>query len=233
MPAESLDDCLRLARARLYPSISSPNYLVLRRRREIFLRWIANLPGTDWQVLDVGGRYQPYRPLLEGKTKSYIAIDIQQTPLVSVVAQGEQLPFATETFDLIIATQVFDCFQSPMIAATEVHRVLKPGGCLFMSVPSFAPRFADVERWRFLPAGLKTLLGAFSSVEIVAEVRSIGTLFRTLNLYFSMSARSGWLQAALHHSVVPTLNLIGWQLEKMIPLRNDQFTANYSVLATK
>jgi SAM-dependent methyltransferase len=233
MVAESLEDCLRLAHDRLYPYIFNPNFLVLRKRRQIFERWLAKVPGSEWRVLDIGGRYQPYRPLLKDKVKHYIAVDIQQTPLVNVVAHGEMLPFANESFDLVIATQVFDCFPSPQIAAAEVHRVLKSGGCLFMSVPSFAPRFADVERWRYLPTGLRDLLSAFSALEIFPEGNSVGGLFRTLNLYLSMFARPSWLRAVVSHSAIPVFNAVGLSFEKLVPIRNDQFTANYSVLATK
>lgn len=233
MAAESLEDCARLAHDRLYPSIFNPNFLLLRKRRQIFSRWIAKFAGTDWQVLDVGGRYQPYRPLFKDKVRQYIAVDIQQTELVNVVAHGELLPFANESFDLVIATQVFDCFPSPHIAAAEVHRVLKAGGCLLMSVPSFAPRFADVERWRYLPAGLRDLLSSFSTIEILPELNSVGTFFRTFSLYLSMFARTSWLRTIVNHSAVPALNAVGCGLEHLIPIRNDQFTANYSVLATK
>ena len=233
MAAESLEDCLRLAHERLYPSIFNPNFLVLRRRREIFAQWLAKLPGGQWQVLDIGGRYQPYRPLLKDRVKQYVAVDIQQTPLVNVVAHGELLPFANESIDLVIATQVFDCFASPQIAAAEIHRVLKPGGSLFMSVPSFAPRFADVERWRYLPTGIRDLLSAFSTLEILPEGNSVSSLFRTLNLYLSMFARPWWLRAIVNHTVVPAFNAAGWSFEKLVPIRNDQFTANYSVVATK
>lgn len=230
---ETLDECLTTARDRLYPSIFNPNYLVLRRRREIFTKWFSTLPGMGWHVLDIGGRYQPYKPLTNGKVESYVAIDIQPTPLVNVVARGEFLPFSDEAFDLVIATQVFDYFEAPGQAAAEVHRVLKPGGHLVISVPSFAPAFADQERWRYLPAGLRTLFAAFSSVEIVPEIRSIGSFLRTLNLYLTMVAGPAWLRYGVNHSLVPLFNLVGWELERLIPSHSHSFAANYSVLVTK
>ena len=233
MPIETLDQCLATARDRLYPSIFNPNYLVLRRRREIFTNWLSTLSGTGWRILDIGGRYQPYRPLMDGKIGSYTAIDIQETPLVNVVGRGESLPFANEAFDLVIATQVFDYFEAPHLAAAEVHRVLKPGGHLLISVPSFAPAFAEQERWRYLPAGLRTLFAAFSSLEIVPEVKSIGSFLRTLNLYLTMFPRPAWLRYGVSHSLVPLFNLVGWELERLIPSSNHSFAANYSVLVTK
>jgi hypothetical protein len=94
-----MNPLLKTARRRLYPSLSDPSYLVLRSRRLIFSRWIGEL-GGNLRVLDIGGRYQPYRPLLDGHLGSYVAVDIARTKLVTVVANGEALPFAPNSFDL-------------------------------------------------------------------------------------------------------------------------------------
>jgi SAM-dependent methyltransferase len=233
MPSESLQQCLDAGRQRLYPSLTNPNYLVLRRRREIFATWAKSLPGSQLRVLDIGGRHQPYRPLFDAKIKSYVAIDVLPTPLVNVIGRGETLPFNNGAFDLVIATQVFDYFEQPCLVAAEILRVLKPEGCLLMSVPAVAPRFAGGERWRYLPDGLRTLLSAFSQVEIVPEIFSVGSFFRTLNLYLTLFAKYAWLRAALSYSIVPVLNLTGQCLEAVSRSENDEFTANYSVMAKK
>ena len=193
--------------------------------------WAKNLPGTQLQVLDIGGRYQPYRPLFEAKIKSYVAIDILSTPLVNVIGRGEALPFAGASFDLVIATQVFDLFERPSLVAAEIRRVLKAGGCLLMSVPAVAPRFAGEERWRYLPGGLQTLLSEFSQVEIVPESRSVASFFRMLNLYLTLFAKYDWIRAVLSCSVVPAFNLAGQYMESLS--KNDDFTTNYSVMAKK
>jgi SAM-dependent methyltransferase len=233
MATESLQQCLEVARKRLHPSLTNPNYLVLRRRRELISRWVESLPGREWRVLDIGGRYQPYRPLLEPKTKSYIALDVIPTPLVNVIARGESLPFATGSFDLVIATQVFEYFEQPRAAAAEIHRVLKSGGCLLMSVAAVAPRFVDEEHWRYLPAGLRFILSPFSRVEIIPEVFSVGSFFRTVNLSLSLFANYNWLRRALHYTVVPMLNIVALQFETFAGNKNDQLAANYSALAQK
>src|SRR5216684_1419979 len=96
----------RIADRRLHPTLSDPNYLVLRSRRIIFERWFSAI-NAGATVLDIGGRYQPYRPLLGNRVEKYVAIDLLQTPLVNAIADGQRLPFASQTFDLVIATQVF------------------------------------------------------------------------------------------------------------------------------
>src|SRR4029077_7874906 len=113
---QSLAELLKIADARLHPSITNPNYLVLRRRRLILGRWMHDIPGHQLVVLDVGGRYQPYRPLIQDRIQRYVALDVLSTPFVDVIGTGAHLPFKAETFDLVLATGVFEYFPEPRIA---------------------------------------------------------------------------------------------------------------------
>ena len=227
------DVLLKTANDRLYPSLTNPNFLVLRSRRKIFQQWISQLDEKKVSILDIGGRYQPYRPLLASRTGKYVACDILKTDLVDVVGSGEAMPFAANAFDVVLATQVFEYFEQPHRAAGQVHTVLKPGGVLLMSVASVAPRFVDEECWRFTPRGIRSTLSAFSRVEIIPETTSIGGMFRTMNLVLHNFARYNFLRKSLEVTACPCLNLFGLALENLELTRNDQFTPNYSVLAVK
>jgi SAM-dependent methyltransferase len=229
----SLAELLEIANARLYPSITNPNYLVLRARRLIFNKWMQGIPGNRLMVLDIGGRYQPYRPLIEHRAQRYVALDVLRTPLVDVMGKGEELPFKADTFDLVLATQVFEHFPEPHVAAAQVHRILKPGGHLMMTVASVSPRSADHECWRFLPAGLKFVLTPFSKVEIVPEVTSIGSMMRLNAAAVSIFAKYKFIRQFLHCTVVPALNLGGLVLENAGISTNDQLAGNYSAMAQK
>jgi ubiquinone/menaquinone biosynthesis C-methylase UbiE len=46
-----------------------------------------------------------------------------------------EIPFAHETFDLVTAFDVLSCLEETDVgsALTEIHRVLKPGGCLLLN----------------------------------------------------------------------------------------------------
>jgi SAM-dependent methyltransferase len=226
------ENLLAVAHRRLYPSIFEPNYLVLRSRRRIFTGWIERL-GKDLAVLDVGGRYQPYRPLLEGRLRHYVAVDILPTALVDVLASGQALPFAPNTFDLVIATQVFEYFPQPHEAARQIYAALKPGGCLLMSAAGFTPRVVDEEHWRFTPAGLRVLLASFSEVEIVPEVPSPAGLLRSINLFFDWFLPTLPLKKLYAVSAGCMLNLVGLAVEYLRISRNDQFTTNFSIFAKK
>jgi SAM-dependent methyltransferase len=165
-PPPTLEQVQRESRERLHPSLRNPNWLILRRRRRIFEAGLDRLPKSGLRVLDVGGRLQPYRPLLEARTRSYVAVDLQTTPLVNVGAAAEALPFRDEQFDFVICTQVLEYLPNPAAAVAEIRRVLCKGGHLFLSAPSVFPRTNEKECWRFLPEGLRHLLREFESVEV-------------------------------------------------------------------
>jgi len=124
-----MESLSKVARQRLSPSLTNPNYLVLRSRRLIFNSWAREVSGDHLTVLDVGGRYQPYRPLFADRLQRYVAVDVEVTEFVDVIADGQALPFEAASFDVVIATQVFEYFAKPDHAAKEMCRVLRQGGC--------------------------------------------------------------------------------------------------------
>jgi SAM-dependent methyltransferase len=182
-------------------------------------------------VLDVGGRLQPYRPLVKGITDLYVAIDPTFEGLLDVAAVGEQLPFRDATFDLVICTQSLNYALSPPQVIGEIHRVLKPGGFLFLTVPAILPRMAD-QRWRFMPDGLQVLLTDYSEVEIVAEGGSIAGFCRMVNWFLETFVRSDLAHRLLRITAFPLMNLIGLTMDRLSRKRVS-FTANYCCRARK
>jgi SAM-dependent methyltransferase len=229
---ETLEEVKRAGAKRLYPSVCDPNWLVLKRRRGLFQNWIHQRIRTPGSVLDVGGRLQPYRALLPELTP-YFSVDLVRTPLVNVVADAAQLPFSATSFSMVVCTQMLEYAREPSKVIAEIYRVLEPGGWLLLSVPAVFPRDSDDDRWRFLPAGIRHLLSSFEEVEIVAEGSSIAGLFRTLNVYLTLFATYPGLRGPVKYALVPALNLLGDLAERFIRSSNDQFAANYSVLAKK
>jgi SAM-dependent methyltransferase len=228
-----MESLSKIAHRRLYPSLSDPSYLALRSRRLIFASWAGQFHGERLTVLDVGGRYQPYRPLFEGRIDRYVAVDLIKTEQVSVLADADNLPFASNTFDLVIATQVFEYFRDPCATAKQIHAVLKPGGVLLASFAACTPRFVDEERWRFTHSGLRLMLEPFETLAIVPELYSVGGLIRTVNVGLDTFVRYRSARLAYRLTVCSFLNLIGLGLEKLKLTSNDQFTTNYSVRAVK
>jgi SAM-dependent methyltransferase len=222
----------QIAHRRLFPSLTDPAYLTLRSRRRIFEGWARESKGQHLRALDIGGRYQPYRVLFNS-IDQYVALDLIATDAVSVVADAEKLPFSDASFDMAIATQVFEYFRDPCQTARQIHAALKPGGMLIASFAACTPRFVEEEHWRFTPSGLRLILAPFERVEIVPELHSLAGLLRTVILGLDSFVRYRSFRYVYRFTLCPFLNLLGFALEGMSLTSNDQFTTNYSVRAVK
>lgn len=229
----SREAALELSRRILFPKLGDPDYLVQRARREIIAGWCGQLPPAKeaLYVLDVGGRLQPYRPLLEGREAQYVAIDPVFEGLLDVAGIGEALPFCEGSFDLVICTQALNYASSPSQVIAEIRRVLRPGGTLYLTVPAIFPRMHN-HRWCFMPDGLRVLLADFSETEIRAEGGSIAGLCRTINVFLDTFVRSDLARRILRKAVYPLINTIGLSLDGLSGERVD-FTVNYSCRACK
>jgi len=234
MPSfETTEQVRRTAQERLHPSLTNPNRLVLEARRNLFERWLSRVPGSSLKVLDVGGRIQPYRVLLNGRCAQYVAVDLRQTPLVDVIGDGSHLPFADGQFDLTLCTQMLEYVANPRTVITEIYRCLRPGGFLLLSVPAVFPRDSEVEYWRFLPSAVRDLLAAFYKVDIEPEGDTLMGFLRTVNVCAVTFAKPPVLVKLLSFTLVPVLNVIGAGVGKLGLTADDRFTANFSAFAQK
>lgn len=229
---ESLRAARTLSRTRLDPWVGNPDYLLLKQRRRHFESWLAELPTGSLDILDVGGRIQPYRNLLEARCRSYIAIDLQLEGLADVVANGAALPFADESFDACLCTQVLSYTPGPTDVVTEMMRVLRPGGTAFVSAPAFFPEHHD-EYWRLLPAGFRHLFAEWDAVRVLPEGSSAIGVIRTLNLVL-LRSRNRILHAFASRVAVPLLNRTGRLVLSRGKTADAGFmTANYCLTARK
>lgn len=228
--AASVDQALQLSRSRLRASIRDLDYLVLRARRENLERYSTCIEEGELDVLDIGGRIQPYRALFGDRVRSYLAIDPQLEGLTNVVGVGEQLPFRNGTFSLVLCTQVLSYVRQPEVVLLEMHRVLKPGGHLILTTPAFFPEHFD-ERWRLLPNGLRTLLSDFTILDISPEGHSWAGLFRALNIFLHAEIESWRVQKIVSWTTIPLLNILGAIFDKWC--KDDRCAANYDLHAVK
>ncbi len=91
---------------------------------------------------------------------SYDIIDILPNDSVTIAADIQQCPqIASNTFDVIVCTQVLEHVANPFLAVAELHRILKPGGKLLITVPASYPYHADPQDyWRYSVDSLHLLL---------------------------------------------------------------------------
>ncbi len=104
---------------------------------------------------DVNGSLRPFAH--PGST--YVGVDIAPGPGVDVVTQdGESLPIASSSADIVIATSVFEHDSFFWQTFLEMARVLKAGGVVYINAPSngLFHRY-PTDNWRFYPDAGKML----------------------------------------------------------------------------
>jgi SAM-dependent methyltransferase len=93
-------------------------------------------PGA--RVLDAGSGRAPYRELFTSAT--YVTADWPNSPHgeakeADLVCSLDAIPAGDSSFEAVLCTQVLEHVPKPRDVLRELHRVLVPGGKLWMTVP--------------------------------------------------------------------------------------------------
>lgn len=98
--------------------------------------------------------------------EDFVNIDLLPFPAVDVVTDGERLPLADGSVDVVVCIVVLEHVPDATSVIAEAHRILKPGGRFFAAVPFLQPFHAaphDYRRWT--RAGLEEDFDAFTVLE--------------------------------------------------------------------
>lgn len=119
-------------------SIAQPDYWWYRARSELLRTVLEPRIGAPERVLDVGSADGPSVTWMQERGHR-IALDIDMDALGpgDVCGSALELPFADETFDVVAAFDVVEHCEPEAVALTELARVLRPGGRMFLAVPAY------------------------------------------------------------------------------------------------
>lgn len=175
-------------------------------------------------VLDVGCGNKPYADLFEGcNYKGMDCTTINSLP--DIVGDATNIPFESNTIDIVFCTQVIEHITEPKAVIEEFYRVLKPDGFLILTGPFYWPLHEEpFDFYRFTKYGFEHLLknAGFSTWEIKADGGTWAQIFLSINL----QVRSKFLVL-----IRVLLNLLGAMLDKINYQENSP--ANYTILAQK
>ena len=133
-----------------------------------------------------------------------------------------RLPFAAATFDRIICSEVMEHIPDDRAAATELFRVLKPGGTIGVTVPSWGPELVNwaLDSEYHAPAAVGGHVRIYRKSEISERLRTAG-----FDLYGSHRAHAlhspyWWLKCAVgphrqdHGAVNAYTKFLEWDIIK-------------------
>ena len=104
------------------------------------------------------------------------------------------LPFQNNSLDLIVCSEVLEHLHHYNDAVKEIHRVLKPGGKFYASVPASWPEkicWALSKDYQNQPGGH---LRIFNQSKLVSEINDAGFKFLSSDRFHSIHAPYWWIR---------------------------------------
>ncbi|HEX7679805.1 MAG TPA: methyltransferase domain-containing protein [Thermoanaerobaculia bacterium] len=133
--SQDLQDLKECSLARPAVTYSGPR--AVRDSAELFSAAADSFRPGD-RLLDLGCGSGDQVPVAAHYGLRYAGVDYS-SPNAGMLADAHALPFSDTSFDLVLSYAVFEHLHNPYMAATEVARVLAPGGLFFGAVSQGEP----------------------------------------------------------------------------------------------
>jgi SAM-dependent methyltransferase len=150
--------------------IDIKNLAIIRNSvREFLLECAAGLDEPGKMLLDIAPQVH------EGAAYAFSKCEIKTLDIdsesgadfIADICNCNRDLIKDETFDIIVCTEVLEHTLEPFAAANELHRLLKKGGILIITVPFNLRIHGPLpDCWRFTEHGLKSLFKHFNAMEI-------------------------------------------------------------------
>lgn len=163
----------RLATAVFY--LTDLAYLDLRERR----RFLRSFPDGA-RLLNLGSGFRASPP-------GFVAVDREAYPEVGIVGDLTALPLKSDSNDAILCEMVLEHVPDARAALREFHRVLRPGGRVYLAVPFLWPYHASPhDYWRWTTSGLERDFAGFEKLASGISGGPTTTLVNVLHEWLAM-----------------------------------------------
>lgn len=153
-------------------------------------------------LLDVGCGQMPYRSLIlssDTKVTKYIGIDMPTARYGDVqpdlIWDGKTIPLDNNFVNCAMLTEVLEHCPDPVLVLSEVNRVLKPGGMLFLTVPFLWPLHeVPYDEVRYTPFAMQRHLeqSGFTNINLKALGGWDASLAQLIGLWICRRGIHGW-----------------------------------------
>ncbi len=176
----------------------------------------ANVVALDYANGEVEGTRATFAAMAE-------AGEIAETRFVGGLrGDATRLPFADNSFDRVITSEVLEHIEADTAAITELARVLKPGGTFAATVPTWLPEKIN---WMLsdeyhAPKSVGGHVRIYTATELKAKLRSAGLAITDSHHAHALHSPYWWLKCAVgvrrddHRLVKAYRRLLEWEIVK-------------------
>ena len=211
-------------------------------RLKRFVKTVAESVRPDEVLLDVGAGDCQYKPYFAGRCK-YISQDVGGKDVcftydqIDIRSEVYNIPMPDESVDIILCTQVLEHLKYPTKALREMHRLLKPGGRLCVTVPLTSDEhMIPHDYFRYTRYALDFLMQeqGFLKPEISPQGGRFINTARIIKDLFPLLTSRSWLQKTIYLLQAPVIVPLVVVLTLLDPIdRRQYFTVNYECVARK
>ncbi|HYX31497.1 MAG TPA: class I SAM-dependent methyltransferase [Oligoflexus sp.] len=210
--------------------INSAHFVVVSRYKAL----LDHRHHIKGHTLDFGCGAKPYKDIFT--TTQYVGLDIQMNPghdhsqeQIDVFYDGKTIPFPDATFDSVFSSDVFEHVFELDGILDEIHRVMKPGAKILITVPFIYPEHeVPFDFGRYTQYGLKALFERHG-FQVVTQKKlgtSVEVLHQLANYYIHNS-----MPRVIKLLGVPCVNISGWLLSKIFPTIDTLYLGHVVVAA--
>ena len=195
-------------------------------------------------VLDAGAGFGRHAFEIARRGANIVALDYMADEVVStratfggMIAAGEipeeryvgalqgdaaRLPFASNSFDRVITSEVLEHIQDDVAALAELVRVLKPGGTFAATVPTWYPEKINwlLSDEYHAPKSVGGHVRIYSATELKAKLRTAGLNVLGSHRAHALHSPYWWLKCAVgprdndHALVTKYREVLEWEITK-------------------
>lgn len=182
-------------------------------------------------ILNAGAGNRDIRKMVQGKIFNQDIPQGLHNANIDIYSPLHQIPVADGFFDCIICNAVLEHVENPEAIMKEFHRVCKPGGYLYLSVPFMQPEHKDpADFQRYTLDGLKRLVQQHGFEVVRGE--GVHSVYASLGWIFVR-----WLETAntFDHFLLKCLLFpyLKYKIRKGKPLHVHTLASAYRVLGIK
>jgi len=191
------------------------------------------------RVLDVGCGSKPYERLF--RVDQYVGLDIESAgtrarAVADHFYDGHRFPFGDACFDAVLCNQVLEHVFNPKEFLGEMHRVLKPGGRLVLTVPFVWDEHEQpFDYARYSSFGLRALVEQNGfAVERHRKINAtVSVIFQLITAYlYKIIPKPLIVHLIVCATLMAPISSLGVILSKILP-DNEDLYLDQIILATK